>query len=173
MNELKRLDFSKDTFVANGVTYHIEKGMSTVRFCEYQILEKEAAFGMDFMKMFTLLGEIRSAYNECRFVDGSVKLDNLQRGVAQIHTRTPSVLKMCALFINTVDEDRKVITDEVINKKIEDWNEYDVRDFFTLALNGVSGFIDVYTNFSRIISAQDTTKLKSKEGANQNLNEKK
>lgn len=171
-NELKRIDFTKDTFQANGVTYHIEKGMSTKRFCDYQILEKEATFGMDFMKMFTLIGEIREAYNECRFVDGSVKLDNLQRGVAQIHSRTPSVLKMCALFINSTDENRQVITEEMITKKIDDWNEYDVRDFFTLALNGVNGFIEVYTNFSRIISAQDLG-LKSKAEAKKQASQKK
>lgn len=170
--ELKRIDFKSDTFVANGVTYHIEKGMCQKRYCEYQILEKEATFGLDFMKMFTQLGEIREAYNECRFVDGSVKLDNLQRGVAQIHTRAPAVLKMCALFINATDEDRRVLSDEMTAKKMEDWNEYDVRDFFTLALNGVKGFIEVYTSFSHIISAQDQA-LKSKAEAKKAQNQKK
>ncbi len=171
-NELKRIDFTKDTFEANGVSYFIEKGMSLKRFNEYQILEKETTFGMDFMKMFTLLGEIREAFNECRFIDGSVKLDNLQRGVAQIHTRSPAVMKMCALFINTKDENRQIITEQMIRSKMEDWNEYDVRDFFTLALNGVKGFIDVYTNFSPIISAQDQV-LKSKAEGRKAPNQKK
>lgn len=153
MKELKRLDMSKTSFIANGNTYYIESGLSIERFCEYQILEKEAGFGLSFKKIFENLKELHGLMNQVKFVEAAVKLDNLMRGVAKLEEREPTLLKICALFINTKDEDRTTINDDMIARKIEDWKtEYDVRDFFTLALNMVDGFIEIYSSVTRIIS---------------------
>lgn len=153
MKELKRLDLSKQSFVANGVTYYIEQALSIERFCEYQILEKEAGFGMTFKKIFENLKELHGLMNNIKFVEASVKLDNLMRGVAKLEEREPTLLKICALFINSAEEDRTSINGDMITKKINDWKEeYDVRDFFTLALNTVDGFIEIYANATQIIS---------------------
>lgn len=159
MKELKRLDLSKQSFVANGTTYYIESGLSIERFCEYQILEKEAAFSMSFKKIFENLKEVHRLMNEVKFVEAAVKLDNLMRGVAKLEEREPTLLKMCALFINTEDEDRTTINNDMIVKKIEDWKkEYDIRDFFQLALNTVDGFLEIYANATRIISGNSKSK---------------
>jgi len=153
MKELKRLDLSKQTFEANGTKYFIESSLSIERFCEYQILEKEAGFSMSFRKMFDNLKELHKLMNNVKFVEAAVKLDDMMRGVAKLQEREPTLLKICALFINTEDEDRTVINNDMIVKKIEDWKkEYDVRDFFTLALNTVDGFLEIYANATRIIS---------------------
>lgn len=155
MKELKRLDLSKQSFEANGTTYYIESGLSIERFCEYQILEKEAGFGLSFKKIFDNLKDLHKLMNEVKFVEAAVKLDNLMRGVAKLEEREPTLLKMCALFINTEDEDRTTINNDMIVKKIEDWKqEYDVRDFFRLALNTVDGFLEIYANATRIISGE-------------------
>lgn len=159
MKELKRLDLSKQSFVANGTTYYIESGLSIERYCEYQILEKEAAFSMSFKKIFENLKEVHRLMNEVKFVEAAVKLDNLMRGVAKLEEREPTLLKMCALFINTEDEDRTTINNDMIVKKIEDWKkEYDIRDFFQLALNTVDGFLEIYANATRIISGNSKSK---------------
>jgi len=159
MKELKRLDLSKQSFVANGTTYYIESGLSIERFCEYQILEKEAAFSMSFKKIFENLKDVHRLMNEVKFVEAAVKLDNLMRGVAKLEEREPTLLKMCALFINTEDEDRTTINNDMIVKKIEDWKkEYDIRDFFQLALNTVDGFLEIYANATRIISGDSKSK---------------
>lgn len=153
MNELKRLDMSKPSFVANGITYHIESALSIERFCEYQILEKEAGFGVTFKNLFNNLKELHALMNNVKFVEAAVKLDNMMRGVAKLEEREPTLLKICALFINTADEDRSTINSDMIGKKIEDWKqEYDVRDFFQLALNTVDGFLEIYANATQIIS---------------------
>lgn len=144
---LKRLDFSTNVFVANGVTYFIEAGMSINRFRHYQILEKEAAFATTFSSMYNELRAIYDLMNEIQFVKASVKLDNLMSGVTKIQEKENTLLKMAALFINTEDEDRATITEERITKKINDWaTEYDIRDFFHFALNTMQGFTDVYKN---------------------------
>lgn len=160
MTELKKLDLTKSTFVANGVTYHIETQLSIERFCEYQILEKEAGFGLSFKKVFENLKELHALMNGVKFVEAAVKLDNLMRGVAKLEEREPTLLKICALFINTADEDRTTINNDMTMKKIEDWKrEYDISGFFQLALNTVDGFFQIYGNVSRIIS-QDSKPTK-------------
>ena len=153
MTELKRLDITKPTFIANGTKYNIESGLSIERFCEYQILEKEAGFGITFKKVFENLQELHGLMNEVRFVEAAVLLHNLMSGVAKLEEKEPTLLKICALFINADGEDRTTINNDMVVKKIEDWKaEYDVRDFFTLALNTVDGFLEIYANATRSIS---------------------
>lgn len=161
MQQLKRIDFTKNSFIANGKEYFIESGLSISRFCEYQILEKEAAFSTTFSGMF---GELRGVYdllNSVKFVEASVKLDNLMSGISKLQEKEPTLLKMAALFINTADEDRSTITADQITRKIEDWShEYDVRDFFTFALSTIKGFTEVYSNGTQNTLAQTETKRK-------------
>ena len=159
MKELKRLDLKKGSFEANGVLYKIETGLSIERFCEYQILEKEAGFGVTFKKVFENLAELHKLMNDIKFVEAAVLLDNIMRGVAKLEEREPTLLKICSLFINSEEEDRTTITDDLISKKIDDWKtEYDVRDFFTLALNTVDGFLEIYASVSRVISNETPEK---------------
>ncbi len=153
VKKLKRLDLTKPRFEANGVWYNIEGGLSIERFCEYQILEKEAGFGVSFKSLFQNLKKLHGLMNDVKFVEASVLLDNMMRGVAKLEEKQPTLLKMCALFINADDEDRSVITEDMIAKKINDWKaEYDVRDFFQVALNTMDGFLEIYDSVTRIIS---------------------
>lgn len=145
MKELKRIDFNKGSFVANGKIYYIESQMSIERFCEYQILEKEAGFGLNFSSIYKELENVYTDLNAVKFADASVRLNNLMHGVANLELKEPTTLKICALFMNTEDEDRTVINNDMIVKKIEDWKtEYDMRDFFKFALDTVSGFMETY-----------------------------
>lgn len=161
MTELKRLDLNQPSFEANGVTYYIESALSIERFCEYQILEKEAGFGLSFKKIFENLKELHALMNGVKFVEAAVKLDNLMRGVAKLEEREPTLLKICALFINEKEEDRTIINNDMIVGKIANWKkEYDIRDFFTLALNTVDGFLEIYANATHIISGSKSRKDK-------------
>lgn len=147
MQQLKRIDFTKSSFIANGTEYFIESGLSIKRFCEYQILEKEAAFSTSFEGMFNELRNIYDLLNGVKFVEASVKLDNLMSGIVKLQEKEPTLLKMAALFINTKDEDRASITQDQISRKIEDWSqEYDVRDFFQFALSTIKNFTAVYSS---------------------------
>lgn len=153
MKKLKRLDLTTPRFKANGVYYNIEGGLSIERFCMYQILEKEAAFGTSFKDLFQNLKKVHELLNGVKFVEASVLLHNMMNGVAKLEEKQPTLLKMCALFINTDDEDRSTINEDMIAKKINDWKaEYDVRDFFQVALNTMDGFIEIYEAVTRTIS---------------------
>lgn len=159
MAELKRIDFNKGVFEANGKTYSIEGQMSIERYCEYQILEKELSYATTFKGMYDKLVRLKDLMNKLRFVDAAVELSDLLRGVSKIEEREPTVLKMCALFMNTEDEDRTVFTQDLYVKKIADWKQegIDMRDFFQAASNMVAGFLDVYRTVTRITSGQQNT----------------
>lgn len=150
--QLKKLDLSKKTFMANGRLYRIDSELSIERFAEYQILEKEAGFGVNFKTIFNSLKQIHSLMNEVKFVEAAVKLDNLMRGVAETEKRKPTLLKICALFINREDEDITTINNTIIEEKINDWKEYDVNSFFQFALATIDGFIEIYKNAMVLIS---------------------
>jgi hypothetical protein len=157
MNELKRIDFEKGKFEAGGKTYTIEGALSIERYAELQILEKELAYGFTVKQIFDKLKLLWDYLNKLKFAEAAVLVRDLMAGATRVAERTPTTLKICALFINTDDEDRTTITQETINKKIEDWKAagIDMRDFFAVASTSINGFLEVYHSVTRIISAQD------------------
>jgi hypothetical protein len=157
MNELKRIDFETGVFTANGKTYRIEGALSIERYAELQILEKELAYGFTVKNIFDKLKELWNLLNKLKFAEASVLVRDLMAGATRVAERTPTTLKICALFINTEDEDRTTITQETINKKIEDWKAegIDIRDFFQVASSSISGFLEVYKSVTRIISGKE------------------
>lgn len=157
MAELKRIDLNTGKFTANGVDYQIEGNLSIERYAEFQILEKELAYTTTFKGMYDKMVHLRDLMNKMRFVDAAVELNDLLRGVSKLEEREPTVLKICALFINTPDEDRAIFTLDMITKKIADWKAegLDMRDFFHVASGSVAGFLDVYRTVTRIISGAE------------------
>lgn len=153
MKQLKTLDPQARSFEANGKKYFIETKLSIARFHEYQIFEKEAGFSMSFASMVDAIKEAYQDLNQLKAADASVKLHNLLAGISKVAEKEHVLLKMCALFINTEDEDRGEIDDDLITSKIEDWkNEYEVNGFFMLALNTVNGFLRIYSEMHQLIS---------------------
>ena len=151
--KLKTLDPAARSFEAGGETYFVETKLSIARFHDYQILEKEAGFSMTFAGMFN---EIAAAYKDLqtlKAMDAGVKLHNLMNGMAKMKEKEHVLLKMCALFMNTENEDRGEISEDLISKKIEIWkNEYEVNGFFTQALSTVDGFFKIFAEMHQIIS---------------------
>lgn len=154
---LKRIDLENPTFTANGKTYTAEGGLSIERYAEMQILEKELGYGFTVKAIFDKLQSMWNNQNKMKFAENAVILNDLMRGVAKVSERTPTILKVCALFVNTPDEDRATINADLINQKIADWKAegIDMRDFFQLAFSSVNGFLEVYRKVTLLISAQD------------------
>lgn len=151
--KLKKLDPTQRSFVANGKTYYIETSLSIERFHQYQIYEKEAGFSITFNSMVDTLKEAYQDLNRMKAADAAVKINNLIAGLANVEEKEHVLLKMCALYMNTEDEDRGEINEDIISRKIKDWGaEYEVEGFFTLALNTVSGFFKHYNEMRQIIS---------------------
>lgn len=144
---LKRLDLTATSFEANGKIYHLEKTMSIERYAFFQRLELELSYNLSFKQMFDSLAEVYELLNAGKLADASVRVYNTMRGFAVLEEKEPYVLKYCALFINETGEDRRVITEDMITAKIEDWQKEGlaIQDFLALALHSIPGYISAYT----------------------------
>jgi hypothetical protein len=153
-NELKRLDLSKPSFQAGGKTYHIESTMSIERYSLFQQFELELGYNLSFKQMFDSLTDIYELLNKQKFADAAVLTYNTMKGFTKLEEKEPYVLRYCALFMNTDDEDRRMISEDQITQKIQDWQEegYAIQDFLAFALNSIPSFIESYRSATQSIS---------------------
>lgn len=160
---LKRIDFEADHIPANGRIYKVQRDLSIVRYKELEQMEIEFYYGFDMHGMFNKMKEIYGDLNKSKPADASVKLYRLMEGVAdRIDKRQPTVLNICSLFLVTDDEDVTTWTQDLANKKIEDWQAegYVMDDFFSLAATVVPNFIRDYQSIleDTFLKAQEEEK---------------
>lgn len=152
---LKEIDFKEGSFTANGKKYYIETTLSYARWMEYEKLQVEIGFGLQISTMFDKLKECYQLLNENRFADSAVFIRDMMTGVANnIDSRTPTVLQMCALFINHENEDRRVYDNKLMDNKIQDWIDEGIsmQSFFLLGLNLIPDYITILKeNFQNIL----------------------
>jgi hypothetical protein len=144
--ELKKIDLNAKSFIANGKEYFIEGSLSFERFLMYQMLQVEVGYDVSFEGMFNKVKEAFDLMNKLKLGEAAVVLHNIMSGVSNIDNRRIPVLNMCGLFMNTADEDRGTITNEMIDRKIEDWTKegLDVLPFFQFAASSIKGFTAAY-----------------------------
>lgn len=157
MNELKKIDLEKGWFMAAGKKYVIETQFSIERYAMYQRLQIEAGFGVAFKDMFDNWERVVTLANALKFSEIVILAYNMSRGMLKLEEKEPLMLKMCALFINEENEDRRSITDDMVTEKINDWKEegYAIESFFQLALNTINGFIESWKNLTQAISESE------------------
>lgn len=142
--ELKHIDKSVLSFNANGKEYTVETGMSINRFMKYQELEIEAAYGLSVPDLIKKLSTAITLLNSVKFVDAAVLLSDTANGINKMRSRVHPIFRLCALFINTKDEDKGDITEEAIEAKINDWKAeaISVEFFFACAKSTMLGFTE-------------------------------
>lgn len=152
--ELKRIDFTGNSITgASGKKYLIHNSLSEPR---YEIMERlniEIMFGRGPGNMYRELAKVYDLLNKAKFADASVSVHNLLNSTAAITDgRKHQMLMLCTLFISGEDEDLTTWSEAEANEKISDWKEYDVQDFFALALSSLEeykvallpGFLDSF-----------------------------
>lgn len=154
--ELKKIDLSAKQFEANGKKYFIETELSIDRYSKYEQMEIELGFGRQFSEVFDVARAAMDDINKHRQGEAYVKLYNLINGVQQLNNKKQPVFRMCALFINAEDEDRKIITEDMINSKIEDWRVegLDYAPFFSFAITSLQGFKERYRKLTETTSKE-------------------
>lgn len=153
--QLRHIDFSKNSFEANGTTYYIREAMTLTRFIEYEKIQNHYAFGLNFAGIVGRLNKSIDLANAGKGVDAWNVIYNLKEGIAsRLEDRLHPAFLLCSLFIVTDDEDLTVWTEEGQKKKIEDWTRagIDANDFFQLASNFVGDFVKSYSEISQSIS---------------------
>ena len=157
--EIKRLDFSKDSFTANGKEYFIRNTMTVERFSQFEKLQNHYAFGLSFSQIHDKLKDAVDFANKGKGVEAWNVIFNLKEGIVyRIEDRMHPALLLCSLFMVTENEDITKWDEQSAKVKIEDWKKegIDINDFFQFASNFVSGFIKIYDEISRSISLNQT-----------------
>lgn len=142
--ELKRIDFAGNSIIgASGKKYLIHNSLSEPR---YEIMERlniEIMFGRGAGQVYRDWVKVYDALNKGKFADASVQVHNILSGTAAITDgRKHQMLLLCTLFVSAEDEDLTAWTEPEAVEKINDWKEYDVQDFFALALSSLQEYKD-------------------------------
>lgn len=132
-------------FEANGKNYIIEDKLSIMRAIEASKLELE----LFELSSTSIKNTLINAYNDLngsnkdrtvKFADAAIKIHNLINKIDRtLDFKDTPILRYCALYINEEKEDRRTITSERIDDKINDWQEggYDINGFFLLCLSAL------------------------------------
>lgn len=150
MSEVKVLDLKAKEFKANGKTYYIEDTLTIIRWKKWLKLQHKLGWGMTFED---IQKEFRKIYDVCNkpipepgmacilAYNAMIKVKDVQD-----ESFVPEIIQMCALFMNTKDEDRGVITEAMIREKQTDWEKeaISMNSFFLFALSSIPNFIPVY-----------------------------
>jgi hypothetical protein len=144
---LKSIDLNTKEFEANGKKYFIESSLSFERYIMYQKLQLQLAFEPGFYGVYETLKKGFELCNQQKFADLAVLLHNTMSGIKTVDERSVPALSLCALFCNTADEDRKVINDDMIKRKMDDWQAegLDILPFFQLAMDSIKEFRTIYS----------------------------
>ncbi len=142
---LKKIDFASGKFQAGDKEYIINQELTINRFKILEELEIEFYYGFTMQEMFQKLKDVWELMDKGKMAQAPVKIHNLMTGVAErVDKREPVMLRICSLFIVTEGEDLTEWSDELASEKINDWKEYDINDFFSLAASLVPGFMKDY-----------------------------
>ncbi len=135
--ELKKIDLTKKSFIANGVEYFIESEISIQRAVYAEAAKIELETGMNVGKQTEEWKKVYDTCNENKFADVAVTAYNNLRSFKNFYEDHSPVLRLCACYINYKDEDRRYISDDLINKKVNDWIEegFSISGFFLLSLS--------------------------------------
>jgi hypothetical protein len=139
------------SFEANGKKYTIEKNLSIARAISLNKIEIEITHNVTVEVLKKELVAVYNSLNKGNFADSSVKVYNLANGIDKItKIEEMPILRLCALFINEENEDRRTITDEQISTKINDWQTEGlmIEPFFTLA---ISLLPNVHAHYKQLI----------------------
>lgn len=157
VNSLKQIDLNKKEFIANGKTYLIESSISFERFLWYQKLEIECGYQVGFYGLYENIKKIYELCNGMKFADIAVLCHNTMSGIKMVDSRKIPFLQMCTLFINTAEEDRTKVSDDIVDRKIADWEAegLDILPFFQLGASSIKNFSIVYKELTQAISEND------------------
>lgn len=168
MGETKLLQLKPETtqFTANGKEFVKEGTISITRWKLFLKLQIKFALGQTPEELIGELRKIYEAGNSRRDGDVCMLARDAMTGVAMIiEGRQPVMLEICALFINRPDENRKVITQDMIDQKIADWEEegIDVVSFFQFALSSIPGLLAIYNAITQGTSQLDQSIVRNAE----------
>ena len=150
MSEVKVLDPKVKEFHANGKTYYIEDTFAIVRWKMWLKIQHKLGWGMTFED---IIKQFRAIYDVCNKPTpepgmACILAYNAMMKVANVQddAYVPEIIQMCALFMNTKDEDRGTINEAMIREKEADWIKEGIsmNSFFLFALASIPNFTPIF-----------------------------
>lgn len=155
-------------FEANGKNYIVEDKLSISRAIMASKLELE----LFELNSSTIKNGLISAYNDLngnnkektvKFADASIKIHNLvTKFDKNLNFKDVPVLRYCALYINEEKEDRRTITEDQIQEKINNWQDggLDYSGFFLLVLSVLPSVKKDFNKYMEDISKKSANQKK-------------
>lgn len=149
--QAKDIDLSIKEFIANGKRYFIEDQISLDRLIKMELIEVELGYGHSLSEIMATQVAAMNDINKQQQGEAYIKLYNNVRSMEHMQQRMPYILRFCALIINEENEDRKVITEDMINNKISDWRKEGLKPepFFTITAKSSPGFLELYKKLTQ------------------------
>jgi hypothetical protein len=139
--------------------------LTVERFRYFERYQIDFGFGRSYKSVADSLKKAVEFGNKGKGIEAWNIVLNLISAIGEgLDKRQNNAMMLCALFIVGEDEDLAKWNEDEQLLKIKDWNdaEYDVNDFFRLAANLVSGFIedleDILQNTSELNSELEKIK---------------
>lgn len=165
LKKLISIDAGTKEFTANGKKYVIESQISADRYAFYLRESVKFAFGQSVEQLFQAFADIYGCTNNPKKGLGDIAVisRDAMKGIEGIVKRVedPTALRLCCLFINHEDEDRRYIDEDLITSKIADWTKegIDMTSFFQLASASIANLKTLYEESSRIISQSPMSRV--------------
>lgn len=147
MNKITQIP-NAGSFIANEKEYFIEDNLSIDRWIYMQELVVQLGFGVEYQEMQQNWFSVIDMADKQKFAQIVIMAHNMVNGVSKVYSREPMILKFCSLFMNTADEDRGTITEDLISRKIADWKKegLGIDGFFEFSLLKVKGLAEGFRN---------------------------
>jgi hypothetical protein len=140
--ELKRLEAGIQYFECQGEKFTIANSLSFNRFEKLQEFSLEFGFSATFKDMMMGLRKQYDLLNQQKLADAIVLNHNLMKGIVALEQKHNVAFRICALFINTDDEDPTEYDEAKMSRKIDIWaKEFDVGFFLHFAIAIVPEFL--------------------------------
>lgn len=146
--QLKKLDITANSFIANGNKYLIHPSLSVGRMSHFEKLQAKVQNNFSIYEISKKLEEIIDLVNTQKTVQANTKLFLLKESCnsAEGDITHPALL-MCSLFICRESDDLTEWSETKALENIEDWRVegFDFTDFFQLAFNLAKEFLTELT----------------------------
>ncbi len=140
--ELKKLEPGTKYFDCQGEKFMISESISFIRFEKLQEFSLEFGFSATFKDIFTNLRKQYDLLNQQKLADAIVLNHNIMKGIVNLEQKHNVMFRICALFINSDDEEIVEYDEAKMSRKIDLWGkEYDANFFLNFAISTVPHFL--------------------------------
>jgi hypothetical protein len=154
--QLKVLEPGTEYFECEGIKYTISKTLSFNRFEKLEEYNLEFGFSATFKDIFVQLRKQYDLLNQQKLADAIVLNHNLMKGIVNLEQKHSISFRICALFINSDEEDITICDEAKMNRKIDSWaKEYDVNFFLNFAISVIPYYLTAYNLLLKTISDQE------------------